>query len=138
MASVDPSNAVSPVIGAPVVDWATTPLSADYAGHYVKIIDNLFLPEECAELIALAESNAEWEQAAVNYGLGPNDKYIDTSYRDGFRILRFDRSTADRLYERLKPHVQELYKIGPGDRWEGIVDFPGHVDGVWECVGYVL
>lgn len=131
------ASSASPIPPAPVVDWSTTPLSADYEGHYVKIIDDLFSPAECAELIALAESDAEWEQAAVHYGLGPDDKYIDTEYRNSFRILRFDRPVADKLYGRLKPHVQELQKIDEGDKWEGVVGLPGYVDGIWKCVGYV-
>ncbi|KAF8183628.1 hypothetical protein BJ912DRAFT_1023160 [Pholiota molesta] len=119
----------------PVVDWAQTPLTKDYEGHYVKILDDVFSPEECAALVALAESDAEWKQAAVHYGLGADQNYVDKDYRDSDRILRFDNPAADKLYEKLKPYVQELVKIQAGEKWEGIVGVPGHVEGTWECVG---
>lgn len=122
-------------IHAPIVDWSTTPLTAEYEGPYVKILDNVFTAEECAELIALAESDAGWEQAAVHYGLGPNDKYVDKEYRDSQRILRFDRAAADKLYEKLQPYVQELARISAGDKWTSIFGTPEFVEGVWECVG---
>lgn len=123
---------------APVVDWASTPLTQDYEGHYVKIIDDLFTPKECAELIALAESDAEWKEAAVHYGLGANENYVDKDYRNNERILRFDKSAAEKLYQKLRPYVQELAKIPAGGKWERIVSASGRVDGTWECVGYVL
>ena len=122
-------------IDAPPLDWSTTPLKGDYAGHYVKVIDNFFTPEECAELIALAESDSQWEQAAVHYGLGKNDNYVDTEYRNSERILRFDHEAAEVLYQRLLPYVQEFIKIEPGDEWEGIIGVPGKVVGKWELVG---
>jgi hypothetical protein len=124
---------------APVIDWANTPLTQDFEGHYVKIIDDLFTPKECAELISLAESDAEWKEAAVHYGLGANDSYVDKDYRNNERILRFDKPAAEKLYQKLRPYVQELARISAGDKWEGIVlSASGRVDGTWECVGYVL
>ncbi|KAF8962932.1 hypothetical protein BDZ97DRAFT_2019974 [Flammula alnicola] len=123
------------VIDAPVLDWSTTPLAQDYEGHYVKIIDDLYTPQECAELIALAESDQEWKQAAVHYGLGANDNYVNTNYRNSERILRFDHDAAEKIYQKLLPYVQEFLKIRPGDEWEDIVGMPGRVRGTWECVG---
>jgi len=129
------TSTAQPKINASLLDWSTTPLKDDYDGHYVKVIDNFLTPEECAELIALAESDSEWKQAAVHYGLGANDNYVNTNYRNSERILRFDHEAAEVLYKRLLPYVQEFVKIQPGDEWEGIVGFPGRVEGKWELVG---
>ena len=125
------------VIHAPVLDWSTTPLANIYAGHYVKIIDDLFSPEECAALIKLAESEAEWQQAAVHYGIGMDKSYIDTEYRNSERILRFDHAAAEKLYNKLLPYVQELVEIKKDSPWEGIVGRKGYIVGTWKMIGHV-
>jgi hypothetical protein len=127
----------SQLIHAPLLDWSTTPLADIYAGHYVKIIDDLFSPEECAALIKLAESDAEWQQAAVHYGIGMDKSYIDTSYRNSERILRFDYAAAEQLYNKLLPYVQELVEIKKGSPWDGVVGSKGHLVGTWKMIGYV-
>jgi len=126
-----------PVGTASVLDWSTTPLAQDYAGHYVKIIDDVFSAEECAALIALAESDAEWTQAAVHYGTGPTQNYVDKDYRNSERILRFDKEAADKLYEKLLPYIPEIVKIEKGSEWEGVVGAKKSVKGTWTMVGYV-
>lgn len=123
-------------ISAPVFDFSNTPVAAEYTGYYVKVIDDVFSPEECAELIALAESDSEWEQAAVHYGLHPNEKSINLGYRNSLRILRFDDEAAEKIYQKLLPYIPEMVKIEPGDEWEGIIGKKGHVKGTWELVGY--
>ncbi|KAF8162613.1 oxidoreductase [Crassisporium funariophilum] len=137
---VHPSEAqntttTTPLIDAPVLDWSTTPLAQDHQGRYVKIIDDLFTPAECAALIALAESDAQWAQAAVNYGLAAHENYVNTDYRHSERILRFDREAAEGIYEKLKPYVQEFIELKAGDEWEGIVGRKGNVSGTWTLVG---
>lgn len=123
---------------APVLDWSTTALAADYPGHYVKIVDNVFTSEECAELIKLAESDSEWKQAAVHYGLLPHQNYVNTEYRNSERILRFDHDAAEKLYKKLLPYVQEFVEVKPGDEWEGIFTKRGFADGTWTLVGLVV
>ncbi|KAJ3507530.1 hypothetical protein NLJ89_g6251 [Agrocybe chaxingu] len=130
-----PTSTNADAVHAPVLDWSTTPLATDYPGHYVKVLDDVFSPEECAELIALAESDAQWKQAAVHYGLGAHQNYVDTDYRNSERILRFDNAAADKLYQKLLPYVQEIVEIKPGSEWEGIVGIPGRVNETWKCVG---
>lgn len=120
---------------APVLDWSTTPLFREYDGYYAKILDDVFTADECAALVALALSDQEWTPAFINYGMGPHDKTIDTSYRNSDRILRFDEDAAQQLYQRLLPYVPELVEIRPGDTWEGVVAPPGKVRGVWRLVG---
>lgn len=115
------------VIDAPVFDWSTTPLPHYYDGFYLKVLDNFFTSEECTALIALAESDDKWKQAAVHYGLGALENYVNTDYRNSDRILRFDHQAAEKIYQRLLPYVQELVEIKAGGKWEGIVDIPGRV-----------
>jgi len=132
--TLENSESTSVVI-APVFDWSTTPLAHYYNGFYLKVLDDFFTPEECAALIALAESDETWKQAAVHYGLGAHENYVNTDYRNSERILRFDHETAEKLYQRLLPYVQEFVEINGGDKWEGIVGQPGRVSGTWKLVG---
>ena len=124
-------------VNAPVFDWSATPLANCYNGFYLKVLDDFFTSEECAALIALAESDDNWKQAAVHYGIGAHENYVNTDYRNSERILRFDHEAAEKLYQRLLPYVQELVEIKPGDKWERIIGQPGHVRGTWKLVGYV-
>ncbi len=97
----------------PVFDFSTTVLPR-YTGFYCKIIDGVFSQEDCASLIALAESGAKWKQAAVHYGLGAKDNYVDTDYRNSERILRFDHKAAEQLFQKLLPCIPELKELKPG------------------------
>jgi len=115
-----------------VLDFSTTPLGNDYSGFYIKVLDNVFTPSECASFISLAESDAMWEVASVTTNRGV---ILDQSYRNSGRILRFDHETAGRIYQRLPPFVQELVEIRPGEKWEGVVGYPGRVAGLWKMVG---
>ncbi|RXW15656.1 hypothetical protein EST38_g10201 [Candolleomyces aberdarensis] len=120
---------------APVLDWSTTPVAHEYDGSYAKVIDDLFSSEECEALIALAESDAKWAQAAVHYGLEAHQQYVDTSYRNSERILRFDHEAAAVIFQRILPHVQELVEIKPGSPWETVISPPGRIQGTWKLVG---
>ncbi|TFK22845.1 oxidoreductase [Coprinopsis marcescibilis] len=132
--NLDPTQD-SKEISAPVFDFSTTPVAIEYEGFYVKILDDVFTPEECAALIALAESDQEWKQAAVHYGLGAHQQYVNLGYRNSERILRFDHDAAAKIYGRLLPYIQELVQIKPGDEWEKVVGSPGRVKGTWNLVG---
>ena len=127
----------SQAIHAPVLDWSKTPLADLYSGYYVKIIDNLFTPDECTALIKLAESDAAWQQAAVHYGLGPDKNYVDTEYRNSERILRFDHAAAEQLYQKLLPYLQELVEIKKDSPWEGVIGRKGFIVGKWKMIGQV-
>ena len=137
MANTVKNSESTPVVNAPVFDWSTTPLAPYYTSFYLKVLDDFYTSEECAALIALAESDDDWKQAAVNYGLDAHENYIDTDYRNNERILRFDQEAAEGIYQRLLPYVQELVEIKRGDKWEGIIDRPGCMSGTWKLVGYV-
>ncbi|EKM74873.1 hypothetical protein AGABI1DRAFT_65211 [Agaricus bisporus var. burnettii JB137-S8] len=97
----------------PVLDFNKTPLP-EYNGHYCKIIDDLFSPSECADLLALAESHTPWSQAAVHYGLGPTQNYVNLEYRNSERILLFDFDAASRIYNKLLPHITEVIELSSG------------------------
>jgi hypothetical protein len=97
----------------PVFDFSATPLP-EYSHSYCKVIDDVFTPDECASLIALAESDTQWVQAAVHYGLGSTDNYVDTSYRNSERILRFDNKAAEQLFHKLLPLIPELMELKAG------------------------
>ena len=127
----------SSVVNAPVFDWSTTPHARHYNGFYLKVIDDFLTSEECAALIALAESEDNWKQAAVHYGMGAHENYVNTDYRNNEQILRFDHEAAENLYQRVLPYVQELVEIKRGDKWEGIIGQPGRVSGTWKLAGYV-
>jgi len=126
-------------VHAPPLDWAQTPLAQDYPGAYVKIIDDVFTPAECAALIALAESDdgaggGRWAQAAVHYGLGENQNYVNTDYRNSERILRFDADAAEKLTARLLPYVPELLELSELTPWASVIGRAG-VAGTWRLVG---
>lgn len=137
MANTPETPESSSAVIAPVFDWSTTPLASYYNGFYLKVLDDFFTSEECAEFIALAESDDSWKQAAVHYGLGATENYVNTDYRNSERILRFDHEAAENLYQRLLPYVQELVEIKQGDEWAGIIGQPKYVSGTWKLVGYV-
>jgi hypothetical protein len=115
-------------------DFSDTPLANDYKGYYFKVLDNVYTPAECAALISLAESNGEWENAAI---ASPTGDVIEPDFRNSGRILRFDHKTADEIYQRLLPFIQELVEIRPGGKWENIVGTPGRVNTIWKMIGFV-
>ncbi|KAF8880309.1 hypothetical protein BD779DRAFT_1549543 [Infundibulicybe gibba] len=119
----------------PIFDFSTTPLAKDYAGCYIKVIDDVFTPQECADLIALAESDSKWKPAAVHHGLVSEQKYINLEYRNSERILRFDHEAAEKMFQRLLPLVPELVQVKPHDTWETMFGAPGEVTGTWRLHG---
>lgn len=133
--ALDPPSADT--VPAPPFDWSQTDprLARAYEGFYVKVIDDVFTPEECAAMIALAESDDKWIQAAVHYGLEPHQKYVDTSYRNSERILRWDHDAAEKIYQRLLPHVHELVELKAGDPWATVIATPSRMKGLWKLVG---
>ncbi|KAF8063179.1 hypothetical protein FPV67DRAFT_1563380 [Lyophyllum atratum] len=114
------------------LDLSCTPIAEDYRNCYIKVLDDIFTPEECASLVALAESDQEWQTALISTSAGDR---LDLSYRNSNRILRFDHKAADQIYQRLLPHIQELIEIKPGGVWEGVVGPPGQVSETWKMLG---
>ncbi|KIK71536.1 hypothetical protein GYMLUDRAFT_33742 [Collybiopsis luxurians FD-317 M1] len=130
------------------IDFASTPLKK-FAGFYALIIDNLFSPEECQNLISLAESTTDssllqygieggagWQPAKIQVGILPTDQELDTSYRYNDRILRFDHNAAGKIFERVKPFVEkDIGTVTQGSTWGGVVGAGNRVRGTWNLVG---
>lgn len=123
-----------PTTNGDLFDFTSTPLSRDYSGSYVKVLDDIFTPKECEDLISLAESDQKWQAALISTSTGDR---LETDYRDSERILRFDHDAANRIFERLLPFVQELVEIKPGGQWEKIVGYPKRMTSTWNLVGCV-
>ncbi|KAJ3774355.1 hypothetical protein FB446DRAFT_639973 [Lentinula raphanica] len=126
------------------IDFASTPLAKWYSGDYALVVDNLLTPEECENLITLAESTESedgkgWQPAKLQRGPVLGDQVLDTSYRFNDRILRFDHDAARQIYERVLPVVEkDIGVIQQGSRWGRIVgeDSGGiRVQGTWKLVG---
>jgi len=119
------------------VDFSKTPLNV-YTDLYAKVVDDVFTPSECASLISLASSSEGWKPAALHYGLEPSQQYLNSSVRHNERILRFDSDTADKIYARVLPLVQDMADIRPGGKWDGITMSARQGKGSWKLVGYVM
>ena len=138
-----PSFPPSPSVS--YIDFSSTPLAKWYSGSYALVIDNLFSPEECAELIALGESTVSddgqgWQPAKISVRPLMTDQILNTSYRFNHRILRFDHDGARKIYEKVLPFVEkDIGTITEDSKWSGIVDGGRRNDiGTWKLVGYVL
>jgi hypothetical protein len=92
-----------------LLDFATTSLP-EYAPYFAVVIDDLFTPQECDELLEFASGGDEskWEEALVNSGGGRQVSARD--YRRGSRIMVDDKDKAQWIYERVKPCL---------DKWVG-------------------
>ena len=108
------------------IDWASSPLP-EYEGRTALVIDNVLSPEECGELLELAESSvprddgaSPWRPALVNVGVG-----VETAapgYRDSERIIWDQQVVVDRIWERMAQAegMRELlaaYPEGPSGEW---------------------
>lgn len=109
-----------------LIDFAETSLAKNYATFYAKIIDNVFTAWECADLIALA-SQDEWLPAGLS--AESEQQTVHSSFRNSERVLRIDSEASQKIYERLRPHVEELHEISPGSKWAGIIGKPGKKQG---------
>ncbi|KAG6918007.1 hypothetical protein DXG01_017017 [Tephrocybe rancida] len=114
------------------VDLSNTIIATDYPTAFIKVLDNVFTAKECDALVARAEAGEQWRTAMIQTRSGDR---VDTDTRNNDRILLFDRETADELFQRLLPHVEELNEIGPGGRWEGVVGTAGRVSSTWKLLG---
>jgi hypothetical protein len=115
------------------LDFSLTPFSL-YTGLYAKIIDDVFTPSECASLIDLATSAGEWQPAGMN--TGGETKTIHTDFRNCDNVPVFNEETSAMIYERLKPHVEEIHEIAPMDRWACITGKVGRKQGpTWRMAG---
>lgn len=111
------------------IDFNDTPLKSCYGepnNYYALVIDDCFTASECADLIGLADS--DWKAAAPN-----------TNRRDCSRIIKEDVVAAKRIYDRVKPFLEEVTEIGPGSNWENIPGKmkTGQSKGRWRMTRFV-
>lgn len=112
------------------IDFNQTPLAEVYGNpnnYFAMIIENVFTPTECEELIALAESSGPWVPAAKTLRL-----------RDSLRILHVDAGTARMIFERVEPFLDEVRR--PGKELECMTGKKGGGNGEkgrWELAAYV-
>ncbi|KAM0555169.1 hypothetical protein ACHAPJ_006523 [Fusarium lateritium] len=87
------------------IDFANSPLP-QYDGHTAIILDNVLSPEECRELLSLAEASvpradenvSAWRPAMVS--AGPGLEAPAPGYRESDRIIWNQQTLVDRLWER--------------------------------------
>jgi hypothetical protein len=118
------------------IDFSQTPLATSYSPFYAKILDNVFSPKECADLIALASSAGDWSPAGLS-AEGPTET-VHTNFRNSDRVLVINDEVSSRIYEKLRPLVDEICEIAPRSRWSCITTRPGREKGpTWKMVRLV-
>ncbi|ESK88020.1 oxidoreductase domain-containing protein [Moniliophthora roreri MCA 2997] len=105
---------------AKLIDFASSSLASSYTGFYAKIIDDAFTPAECDELINLATSHPSgWKPAGLR--TEKDHETVHRNFRNSDRVLVVDENVSKKIFERLKPFVEEeLAQIEPKGRWAGI------------------
>ncbi|CAM1500540.1 Fc.00g097020.m01.CDS01 [Cosmosporella sp. VM-42] len=118
-----------PITSTPI-DWTNSPLP-QYKDHIALILDNVLSPEECKEILALAEASVPKEEGASSWrpalvSLGPGWEAPAPGYRESDRIIWNEQTVVDRLWERcsrvdglkeLLATVPPRYQAG-GGQWE--------------------
>ena len=123
------------------IDFSQTALAQPYSRFYAKVIDNLFTPAECADLLALAQSSDgesdPWSPAGLSAG-ADGKQTVHSNFRNSDRVLVVDAEAARQIYEKLKPYVEEIHDIRPEGHWATITGRIGmkHAP-AWTLVGYV-
>ncbi|KAM0750663.1 hypothetical protein T439DRAFT_380542 [Meredithblackwellia eburnea MCA 4105] len=87
------------------VDFASVGLG-EYTGCFAIVLDNLFSKQELSRFLRTAEQSSEWDIAKVN--AGPDLAFVDTSYRNGQRIILDDFDLSREIFERIRPHLAEV------------------------------
>lgn len=106
------------------IDFAKSPLP-QYDGHTALVLDNVLSPDECRELLSLAESSvpredeneSAWKPALVSGGNGYESRA--PGYRESDRIIWDQQTIVDRLWERClqAEGLQDLLAVIPHEPW---------------------
>jgi hypothetical protein len=87
----------------------------EYDGLYAVVLDGVLSPDECRNLVRLAENSTKpstgsdsaiWERAMVNVGGGM--QVMSEGTRKCGRIIMDSQDIVDQLWERVGPHLPEL------------------------------
>jgi len=123
------------------IDFSISPIAGPYDNFFALILENVFTPAECADLVFLAESEQPWEPAnAPREAKGINGAPIGREYapvhsvsqafRKSERILRDDPVTAAEIFGRIRPFLDEVAEIGPDSKF---VDVTGKAGQKWSA-----
>ncbi|KAF8189792.1 hypothetical protein K438DRAFT_1832104 [Mycena galopus ATCC 62051] len=93
----------------------------EYMGCYAVVLDSLFSETELSGFLAEAEASGPWEVAQVNAG---EYAYTDTSYRNGERIIFDSFELSEKIFEKLRPHLESIEEI----------EQPTYINGVGKAV----
>ncbi|KAF7289842.1 alcohol dehydrogenase [Mycena indigotica] len=102
-----PSTSKTNYVSAGHVDFVGAGL-AEYNDHYAVVFDSLFTEAELTAILAEAEASAPWDVAQVNAGA---HAYTDTSYRNGQRIIYDSHELSQRIFDKIRPHLQDIEEI---------------------------
>lgn len=113
MTSIPEEFLRGPAPGATVhhIDFETsTPPIAAFKNNFAAVIDSFMSPDECNELLRLAEEStthsSKWERAMINAGNGKQIMSVDT--RKSGRTIWDSTEVAQRLLDRLMPYLREF------------------------------
>ncbi|KAM0358831.1 hypothetical protein ACHAPY_004348 [Fusarium culmorum] len=106
------------------IDFANSPLP-QYDGHTALVLDNVISPDECLELLSLAEASvprdeenqSAWKPALVSGGDGYEARA--PGYRESDRIIWDQQTIVDRLWERClqADGLRGLLAVVPHEPW---------------------
>ncbi|KAM0239989.1 hypothetical protein ACHAPO_002968 [Fusarium lateritium] len=106
------------------IDFANSPLP-QYDGHTALVLDNVISPDECRELLSLAEDSvprdgatqSAWKPALVSGGDGYESRA--PGYRESDRIIWDQQTIVDRLWERClqTDGLHDLLAVVPHEPW---------------------
>jgi len=122
---------------APIVtpiNFADTTLS-HYDGFFSTVLDDVFTQEECSSLLSLASASAPWSPAGLS-AEGPTQT-VHSDFRNSERILYINSDSANMIYERLRPLVEnDIGEFRVGGQWDGVTGKKGRKQGPgWKLVG---
>jgi len=120
------------------IDFTTSAIAGPYDTFYARILEDVFTADECADLIALAESEQAWEPANGGGADGAPvagreyapEHAVSQAFRNSERILRDDPATAAEIFARVCPFLAEVAEIGPDSRF---VDVTGKAGQKWSA-----
>ncbi|KAJ6104247.1 hypothetical protein N7523_010567 [Penicillium sp. IBT 18751x] len=88
----------------------TTPPIPAFKDSFAAVVENLLSPEECNELLVLAEQSttepSKWERAMINVGNGK--QVMSVNSRKSGRIIWDSSEIAERLLARLMPYMRDF------------------------------
>ncbi|KAK4698830.1 uncharacterized protein P7C70_g7439, partial [Phenoliferia sp. Uapishka_3] len=86
----------------------------EYSDCFAIILDDLFTRAELSRFLATAEASTPWDVARVN--ATADIAYVDTSYRNGERIILDSEELSREIFERVRPHLAKIEEFEE-ERW---------------------